>query len=91
MVASLSDFSAGLEHEYEDQGYPNAVCVDQQVPVYDGNQLRDLDPSQWQTVYNEWADCWLRGAGIIVISAFYARRETVNAMTRVLSNIGPGV
>ena len=87
MVASLSDFSAGLEHEYEDQGYPNAVRVDQQVPVYDGNRLRVLDTSQWQAVYHEWADCWLRGAGIIVISAFYARRETVNAMTRVLDRI----
>ena len=43
MVASLSDFSASLEHDYEDQGYPNAVRVDRQVPVYDGDRLRVLD------------------------------------------------
>jgi len=87
MAASLTDFISSLQHEYADRGYPNATRVEKQVPVYDGNRLRELDETQWQTIYREWAECWLQGAGIIAISAFYEAPETVDAMTRVLNRL----
>ena len=79
MTVSLEDFIASLENDCE---YPLAARIEQQVPVYNGNQLRELDAEKMAAVRREWAECWLHGAGIIAISAFYAEADTVNAMTR---------
>jgi len=79
MVVSLEDFIASLESDCE---YPLAVRIEHQVPIYDGNQLRNFNSEQMAAVRREWAECWLHGAGIIVISAFYDEADTVNAMTR---------
>ena len=79
MTVSLEDFIASLEGDCE---YRHAARIEQQVPVYDGNQLRELDAEQMATVRREWAESWLHGAGIIAISAFYAEVDTVNAMTQ---------
>ena len=79
MTASLDDFIASLKNHCE---YPCATRIEQQVPVYDGDQLRQLDTEQMRAVRQEWTECWQDGAGIIAISAFYAEADTVNAMTR---------
>jgi len=79
MVVSLGDFITSQQNDCE---YPHAARIEQKVPVYDGNQLRNLSIEQMAAVGREWAECWLHGAGIIAISAFYAEDETVNAMTR---------
>ena len=47
MAVSLEDFVASLENDCE---YPLAMGIEQQVPVYDGNQLRELDAEQLATV-----------------------------------------
>ena len=82
MAASLEKFIASLDIGYPIQGCPHSARIEHQVPIYDGNRLRELDAEQMQAVAREWADCWLNGAGIIAISAFYAEADTVNAMTR---------
>ncbi len=79
MDVSLKDFIASLKN---DCAYPFAACIEQQVPIYDGNWLRQLDTEQMHAVRREWIECWLHGAGIIAISAFYAEAETVDAMTQ---------
>jgi ectoine hydroxylase-related dioxygenase (phytanoyl-CoA dioxygenase family) len=78
MAVSLKNFIASLENDCE---YPCATRIEQQVPVYDGDQLRRLNTEQMHAVCQEWAECWLHGAGIIAISAFYAEADTVDAMT----------
>ena len=87
MAASLKNFIASLESDHGDQAYPGAVRVERQVPIYDGNQLRGFDCEQMQAVCREWSECWLHGAGIIAISAFYATADTVNAMTRLVNRL----
>lgn len=81
MTVSLENFIASLENDCD---YPCAARIEQQVPIYDGEQLRQLNTEQMQAVCREWAECWQHGAGVIAISAFYAEAEadTVNAMTR---------
>ena len=79
MPAVLKDFVASLENQCE---YSFAARIEQQVPIYDGDWLRRLDTEQMHAVGREWAECWLHGAGIIAISAFYAETGTVEAMTR---------
>ena len=79
MDVSLEDFIVSLKNDCE---YPFAARIEQQVPIYDGDWLRQLDTEQMHAVRREWAECWLHGAGIIAISAFYAETGTVEAMTR---------
>ncbi len=82
MSASLNEFIASLDNSCTVQSYSLSTRIEHQVPIYDGNRLRELNAEQMQAVAREWADCWLHGAGIIAISAFYAEANTVNAMTR---------
>ena len=86
MLTSLDDFIASLEN-VDELTYLKAARVDHEIPVYDGNQLRELDTEQMHMVKHEWAQCWLHGVGIIIISDFYADADTVDAMTRLMHRL----
>jgi len=81
---SLKDFIASLGNNNSVKKYLHATRVEQEIPIYDGSQLRELDSVEMRKVSHEWAQCWLHGAGIIVISGFYADSDTVNAMTHLI-------
>jgi ectoine hydroxylase-related dioxygenase (phytanoyl-CoA dioxygenase family) len=83
MPASLNDFIASLESDNTAQEYSFTGRIEHQIPVYDGHRLRNLDDEQMRAVQREWAECWLHGVGIIAISDFYAKADSVDAMTRV--------
>ena len=87
MTALLKDFIASLESDCSPQDYPYATRIEQQIPVYDGKRLRELDAEQQRAVSHEWAECWLQGPGIIAISNFYAEAEIVNTMTRSMHRL----
>ncbi|MCP3688537.1 MAG: phytanoyl-CoA dioxygenase, partial [Gammaproteobacteria bacterium] len=83
MHISLEDFISSLEPQA--QNYRYSAQVMQGVPIYNGDTLRSLTTiSQIAGLQQEWAQTWLDGAGIIVISGFYAEAEPVQAMTGVM-------
>ncbi len=84
MTVSLTQFISSLKDNSGKLAYANAVKREQGIPIYEGSYLRSLNVDQLQNVKDEWADCWLNGAGVIIITGFYADRSVVDEMSDVI-------
>ena len=87
MKPSLIDFIASLNDSASKNAYKTAIKREQGIPIYDGDNLREMDRDGLNAVKQEWAECWSVGAGIIIIQDFYSDKTTVDAMSEVMHTI----
>ncbi len=87
MKPSLSDFINSLQDNTPEQAYAHASGRAHGIPLYDGDSLRAMSRGELITVKQEWAECWLKGAGVIVIKEFFANKHVVEAMSSVMFDL----
>lgn len=87
MPASLADFIKSLQDKSSEPAYAHAANRVHGIPLYDGEHLRVMNSEELHVVKQEWAECWLKGAGVIVINGFYADTNIVQAMSTVMFSL----
>lgn len=83
----IDDLDALVQSAAALEEYPQAVRLQEGVPVYDANALRlaqaqATDPVAWrQGLMSEWARTWQSGPGVLVVQRLYAETGVVDAAT----------
>jgi ectoine hydroxylase-related dioxygenase (phytanoyl-CoA dioxygenase family) len=83
----MSAFTASMENRNRAQDYPYAADWQAHIPIYDGDQLRAISPTERAQVRAEWAQCWQHQAGVIVVRKLFAEAPVVDAMTKVYDQL----
>ncbi len=84
MKASITDFTASLKDNSAEHAYSQASKREYGIPLYDGEYLRSMTADELQVVKKEWAECWIRGAGVVIIQGFYADNSIVDEMSGIM-------
>ena len=79
----LEDFRRLVERTTDPAAYAFAKAVTQNVPVYDGDDVRRIgrDNASRQALMAEWADLMLNGPGILIFQRAFADPAVVDAAT----------
>ncbi len=67
MMVNMNDFITSLTAP---TAHYDLIFVDhwqQQIPIYDGDTLRQLTPQQMLDVQQEWAHIWQHDAGVVLV------------------------
>ena len=85
----LAEFTALIDQEVHSTDVPHASAIEKKVPIYDVAALGDVlasGPSR-QALMAEWAQVFLRGAGVIVLKGAYANTQVLDDATSVYEDI----
>jgi ectoine hydroxylase-related dioxygenase (phytanoyl-CoA dioxygenase family) len=80
----LEDFRRLVERKTDPAAYPYAKAVQQNVPVYDGDDVRRIarDESGRRALMAEWADLMMSGPGILIFQRAFADPAVVDGATK---------
>ena len=84
---SLEDFVKTLETTTDPADWPRADGIKRNVPVYDGDAIRDLQGDARRALMAEWARAFLTGPGIIVIQHAFADAGPLDRATALFQKI----
>lgn len=84
---NLTDFVASLTASSEPADLPFSDRIEQQVPIYAGNSIRNLDAAQAPTLMAEWARVLMDGPGIIVIKETFGDPSVIDRATGVFEQM----
>lgn len=70
----LDDFVASINLTTRPADYPHALRIEHNVPIYAGQDVTGLSPSQRRDLQTELAQALLGGPGIVVFSAAFDRK-----------------
>ncbi|GIT92854.1 phytanoyl-CoA dioxygenase [Jannaschia pagri] len=83
----LTDFKSHLDQVTTPEAYPLAHEIQSQIPIYDGDTLRQADADMRQSTKAEWNRAFLDGPGIIVIRRGYDDDALLDSVTATLSTL----
>ena len=86
-MANMQAFIASLEDHWGIKDYPHAIGCQHHIPIYDGDQLRQLNTHQQSEIQTEWINCWQHGAGVFVVRKLFEDTSAVDAATRVFYDL----
>ena len=86
-MTSMNAFVASLKPKNQLKDYPDAVDFQQQIPVFDGDQLRGLNAQDKAIVSAQWVHCWQHGAGVFIVRKLFDHMPTVDAATQVFYDL----
>jgi ectoine hydroxylase-related dioxygenase (phytanoyl-CoA dioxygenase family) len=86
MQPQIAEFQQSIDDVVMLQDYPNAVAVEHNILIYSAGQLRS-DALNKTAIQLEWAKCWRRGPGVLMIKGFFTDTTCVDAMSQVFQQI----
>lgn len=85
----IDTFDAICKQETDPAGYPHATTIQQNIPIYNGQQARTAchDPAQRAALRAEWTNCLNNGPGVFVIQQAYANVPLIDQTTAIFNQI----
>ena len=86
---SIEEFQALISEQLESSWVPNAISVDQNIPIYDavGIEPKLEDPLERRTLMAEWAKVLGLGCGVVVLKGAMKNLGDVDLATKVFEEI----
>ena len=86
-AGSLDAFVSSLAQTTNAADWPQADRIERNVPIYDGDLIRDVTGAARRGLMAEWARAFLDGPGIIVIKGAFSDTGALDRATAVFERI----
>jgi ectoine hydroxylase-related dioxygenase (phytanoyl-CoA dioxygenase family) len=84
-AGSLDDFTASLPTDTNSDDWPFTTTIEQNVLIYDGTAICELDAANQRALMSEWARAFLSGPGIVVVKRAFPDLSVVDRATDMFS------